>query len=56
MIYNITRSFTHFEYSEVEADSREEAIKLAQYLEDEDWEVDENAKLTEQWVYEADEI
>lgn len=46
----------HFEYSEIEADSREEAIKLAQYLEDEDWEVDENAKLTEHWVYEADEI
>jgi len=56
MKWNVTRSVTHFEYAEVEADSYEEAIKLAQQLDDEEWEEDANAELTEQWIYEAEEI
>lgn len=56
MKYNVTRSFTHFEFSEVEANSYDEAIKLAKELEEEDWEVDANYELTEQWIYEADEV
>ena len=55
MKYNVIRSYTHFEYSEVEADSYEEAIKLAQSLDEEEWEIDGNAELTEQWIYEAEE-
>ena len=55
MKYNVTRSYTHFEYSEVEADSYKEAIELAQLLDEEEWETDTNAKLTKQWIYEAEE-
>lgn len=55
MKYNVTRSFTHFEYSEVEANSYEEAIEAAQSLDDNDWETDGNSELTEQWIYEAEE-
>ena len=54
MKYNVTRSYTHFEYSEVEADSYKEAIELAQLLDEEEWETDTNAKLTKQWIYEAE--
>ena len=54
MKYNVTRSYTHFEYSEVEAESYEEAIELAQSLDEEEWETDANAELTEQWIYEAE--
>ena len=55
MKYKVTRSYTHFEYSEVEADSYKEAIELAQLLDEEEWETDTNAKLTKQWIYEAEE-
>ena len=48
MKYNVTRSCTYFEYSEVEAESYEEAIELAQSLDEEEWETDANAELTEQ--------
>lgn len=54
MKYNVIRSYTHFEYSEVEADSYEEAIKMAKSLGEEDWEENGNAAITEQWIYEAD--
>lgn len=56
MKYNVTRSYTHFEYSEVEAESYEEVIELAQSLDEEEWETDTNAELTEQWIYEAEEV
>ena len=55
MKYNVTRSYTHFEYSEVEADSYKEAIELARLLDEEEWETDANAELTKQWIYEAEE-
>ena len=55
MKYNVIRSCTHFEYSEVEADSYEKAIELAQSLDEEEWETDVNAELTERWIYEAEE-
>ena len=55
MKYNVTRNYTHFEYSEVEADSYEEAIELAQLLDEGERETDANAELTKQWIYEAEE-
>lgn len=55
MKYNVTRSYSHFEYAEVEAESYEEAIKLAATLDESEWEEDANAELTEGWIYEAEE-
>ena len=55
MKYNVTRIYIHFEYSEVEADSYEKAIELAQSLDEEEWETDANTELAKQWIYEAKE-
>ena len=43
MKYNVTRSYTHFECSEIEAKSYEEATELAKSLDEEERETDANA-------------
>ena len=40
MKYNVSRSYIPFESSEVEIDLYEEAIKLSQFLDEEEWKID----------------
>lgn len=47
--YTVVRSFTHFEYLDIEATSETEAIELAKQSEDEEWETNPNNQ--EEWIY-----
>lgn len=56
MYYSVVRTTNRAEYAEVEADSEEDAIRIAKELGEECWEENPNDRYIDYYDYNAEEV